>query len=257
MLARSSEDRSSTESAGTVRRRRGLPGSRSAVGGLLVTVAMLGTWFVLTDRHDGTTQRHVIARVDLPAGHRITGADLDLVELDLPPPQSQHTFDDADLLVDSVTRGPVAAGELIQSATIGDPSAEAAVQFSFTIEREWAVGGSIDIGDRIDVYALDANDRAVRVLDDVAVQAVSGGGDGGPADTGRQTITVAETNPDRIGRVLSSIRTGTLTVVRVTDREDPGTTAGSRPATDGEETSAATDAPESPETAEPAREEDE
>lgn len=216
--ARGFADPHPSGSAGVVGRRRGLPGSRSAVGGLLVTVAMLGTWFMVTGRNDTALQPHVVARVDLPAGRRLDLGDLDIVHLDLPAAQRARTFSDVEQLVDVVTRGPIAEGELIQSGALGSAADGAGVQFSFTIEQEWAVGGAIAVGDQIDLYALGSDDRSIRVLEDVTVHSISGSDGGGLGSTGRQTITVSQPEPGQEGEIISAIRTGTLTVVRVTDR---------------------------------------
>src|SRR5699024_7478777 len=139
-----------TETAGRLRPRRGLPGSRAAVGGLLVTVAVLGTWYLNTDRDDGPIHSHVLTTGDLAAGHRLTQDDLQIVTVDLPAAHRERTFEHLDDLVGAVTLGPIGAGEFVQQGAVGEIDDEPGAQFSFSIEREWALAGSISVGDRID-----------------------------------------------------------------------------------------------------------
>lgn len=182
---------------------------------------MLGTWFLAARRDDGPRHGHVVAVFDLAAGHRISEDDLDVIELDLPAELRRSTFEDPAELVDAVTLGPIGAGEILQQAAVGEADAAVGAQFSFSVEQEWAVAGTVTVGDRIDLYATDGADDVRRVLTNVVVRAVSRPGDGGLTDGGRQTITVGGVDADDLGRVVGTTRTATLTVVRVTDARPP------------------------------------
>jgi len=111
--------------------------------------------------------------------------------------------------------GPIRAGELIQTGVVTAAVDGPDAQFSFEVERAWAVGGSVEVGDRIDVYAS-TGDGAERVLTNVTVHAV-GDPAGGLGDAGRQTITVGGPDADSLGRAVAAARGSELTVVRVTD----------------------------------------
>ncbi|HEY4378497.1 MAG TPA: hypothetical protein VGM93_15125, partial [Acidimicrobiales bacterium] len=52
----------------SIRPRRGLPGSRAVVGGLLVAVAALGTFAVTTGAGRHAVPRYIVARRPITAG---------------------------------------------------------------------------------------------------------------------------------------------------------------------------------------------
>lgn len=210
------------DEAGTIRRRRALPGSRAAVGGLLVTVAVLGTWYVSGDRGGGPSQQHVVAAVDLAAGHRLTPDDLGVIDVDLPADHRARTFGSPDELVDALTLGPIGAGEILQEGSVGIATASDGAQFSFAVEQDWALAGDITVGDRIDVYATDRDERTDRVLTNVPVHAISARDDLGPGGSGRIVITVGDADADSTGRIIGPMRSSTLTVVRVTHARSAG-----------------------------------
>lgn len=212
----------SVAEAGSIRRRRSLPGSRAAVGGLLVTVAVLGTWYVSGDRGGGPSQQHVIAAVDVAAGHRLTADDLTVIAVDLPAGHRTRTFAEPDQLIDAITLGPIGAGEIVQASAVGTTPAEEGAQFSFAVEQDWALAGDITVGDRIDVYATDRDDRTERVLTNVPVHAISARDDLGPGGSGRIVITVGAAAADSTGRIIGPMRSSILTVVRVTHARSAG-----------------------------------
>ena len=71
--------------ARTVRRRRGLPGSRAVVGGLLVAASAVGLFAAASRSGDGPTHSYVIARHDLAAGTRLEASHLELAPMEVGP----------------------------------------------------------------------------------------------------------------------------------------------------------------------------
>ena len=67
-----------------IEQRRGLPGSRAVVGGLLMAVAAIGVFAAYTDATSGSGAQVVVAVRDLRVGHVIDQADLRAVAAELP-----------------------------------------------------------------------------------------------------------------------------------------------------------------------------
>jgi Flp pilus assembly protein CpaB len=202
----------------TIRPWRGLPGGRAAVGGLLVTAAVLAVWFLAGGGDRPAGQHYLTAARPLAAGHRIESADLRTIELDLPAGQRASTFADPSDLVGAVTRGPIGTGELVQAGSVGPAGDdEHRAQLSFSVESDWAVAGHLEVGDRIDLYATGDGDTTTRVLANATVQAISSPDGDRLGSAGTQTITVSGPDADALGRAVAATRTATLTVVRVTD----------------------------------------
>lgn len=204
-----------------IRPRRGLPGSRAVVGGLLVAVAALGTWASITSAGRTNEAHYVVADRLIAPGQRIQPEDLRTVAMDLPEGVRPSAFTDPDALVESVALGPIASGELVQSGSVtSSKTAEAAAELSFSVETDWAVAGTLRVGDVIDVFTTD--DRAATavttlVLDDVVIRRISEPGDDGLGSDRNQTITVGVASPDAVEAAVTATRTATVTVVRVTD----------------------------------------
>ncbi|MGH9283827.1 MAG: SAF domain-containing protein, partial [Acidimicrobiales bacterium] len=127
-----------------LRRRRSLPGGRAVVGGFLVALAAVGVFAGYTSATSDTREPFIVARRDLPLGHRITRADLGTLPMDLPGLLRARSYRDPAQLLGSVVIGPVSEGELIQSSAVlsGDQGAGAR-HISFPIESARAVDGGL------------------------------------------------------------------------------------------------------------------
>lgn len=191
------------------------------VGGLLVAVGALGTWAAITSAGRSDESRYVVTDRLIAPGERIQPGDLHTVAMELPEEVRSGAFTDPDAVVESVALGPIAAGELVQSGSVSlSDAAEAAAELSFSVETDWAVAGTLRVGDVIDVFATD--DRAATaittlVLDDVVIRRVSQPGDDGLGVDRNQTITVGVASPETVLDAVTATRTATVTVVRVTD----------------------------------------
>ncbi|MEO6989807.1 MAG: SAF domain-containing protein [Aquihabitans sp.] len=191
------------------------------VGGLLVAIGALGTWAAITSAGRSDEARYVVVDRLIAPGQRIQPGDLHTVAMDLPEGIRSGAFTDPNDVAESVALGPIAAGELVQAGSVASSdAAEAAAELSFSVETDWAVAGTLRVGDVIDVFATD--DRAATtittlVLDDVVIRRVSKPGDDGLGADRNQTITVGITSPDAVVDAVTATRTATVTVVRVTD----------------------------------------
>ncbi|CAN5879818.1 hypothetical protein BH23ACT2_BH23ACT2_28110 [soil metagenome] len=206
--------------APTIRPRKGLPSSRAVAGGLLVSLAAIGTWWAASGAGQGVEDRYVVADRSIGPGEPIEASDVRLASLDLPPALRTAAFTDTDAIVGSVALGPVSEGELLQQGGIGEGTgAPDAAEVSFSLEQDWAVAGSLRAGDEIDVYATSERGESPtseRVLDGAVVRRVATAEGSGFGESRNQTITISVSDPVALGRTVSATRAGLVTVVRVT-----------------------------------------
>jgi Flp pilus assembly protein CpaB len=209
----------------TARSRPGLPSGRAVVGGLLVTVAALVVFAAYAGATTGPTRTAMTVRADLPAGHRLSSDDLERVAVDLPPRTTSATFDDIDALVGAVTLAPLSAGDLVQRSAIL-PGGEAGTprhEFSFPVERERAVNGSLRAGESVDILATFGSgpDAYTVVLARPAtVVAVQDGGRGGLSSGAGLVLTVGLGSAEQVLDVAHASQVAALTVVRSTGVDD-------------------------------------
>ena len=205
-------------SSRTVRRRRGLPGSRAVVGGLLVAAAAVGMFAAASRSAGGPTDSYVVARHDLAAGTRLEPSDLELVPMELAPAVRARAFDRAQPLVGATLVSPLGAGELVQSsAVVARKGDTASRELSFTLERG-RVGTGIKQGERADLTATygTGNDAfTVVVVRQALLVAIdrprTASGDSGPA-----TVTVAVDDPADTLALAHALQLGKVTLVRAT-----------------------------------------
>jgi Flp pilus assembly protein CpaB len=204
--------------ARTVRRRRGLPGSRAVVGGLLVAAAAVGLFAAATTSGGGARRSYVVASHDLAAGTRLQASDLELAAMDLGPASRARAFDTTQPLLGATLVAPLGTGELVQSSTVvarrGDTASR---ELTFTLERG-RVSAGIKQGERADLLATyGTGNEAYTVV--VVRQAVlvaierprTSSGENGPA-----TVTVAVDDPADAVALAHAIQLGKITLVRAT-----------------------------------------
>ncbi|MGI8984433.1 MAG: SAF domain-containing protein [Acidimicrobiales bacterium] len=223
-----SRDRASAGDAGgsgngepagrAVRRRRGLPGSRAVVGGLLVAAAAIGLFAAASRSAGGPVHSYVVARHELAAGTRIQASDLELAPMELAPAVRGRVFDDAGALVGATLVSPLGAGELVQlSAVVSRAADTASRELSFTLERG-RVGTSIKQGERADLLATygTGNDAFTTVVVRQALLVAIERARTGAADTGPATITVAVEDPADAVALAHAVQLAKITLVRAT-----------------------------------------
>ena len=143
-----------TEAGGRrVQRRRGLPGSRAVVGGILVAAAGVGLFSAATTAARPPGHPYVVAQRALTAGTRLEPGDLAVAQVELPAALRARAFDDPALLAGATLLAPVGAGELLQvSAVIAGGTTAGSRELTFTVERG-RIGATIRDGERIDLLA--------------------------------------------------------------------------------------------------------
>lgn len=163
----------------------------------------------------------LIAARDLPSNRPLTAGDFLRAEVALPPDlESRYALGSRDLVGVALSR-PVARGEMIALSSVvtgGDAGAGRAMTIPITAEH--AVGGDLQPGERVDVFATfdsgDVRARTVQVASSVEIiDPVEAGG----LVTGEASVigvTVAVT-PQQAAALTFAIRSAELDVVRVED----------------------------------------
>ena len=201
-----------------VRRRRGLPGSRAVVGGLLVASSAVGLFAVASGSAEGPSHSYVVTRHELAAGTRLQQSDLELATMELAAGVRARVFDSAQPLVGATLVSPLGAGELVQSSAVVARRGDAASrELSFTLERG-RLGVGVKQGERADLLATygSGNDAfTVVVVRQALLVAIerprTSAGDGGAA-----AVTVAVDDPADALALAHAIQQGKVTLVRAT-----------------------------------------
>jgi len=125
------------------------------VGGLVIAVAAVLTFWAYDQSARSPHQLYVVAAHDLIVGQRITPDDLALVALNIPDARLRgQVFGAPSVLVGASVVSPVDAGSLIEaSAVVGRGGPPGSSELSLDIERSRAVGGSLKRGEFVDVLA--------------------------------------------------------------------------------------------------------
>lgn len=219
VMTRSDEDVAPTERHRTraprvVARAPGVPGARAIVGGLLVTVAAVGTFWSWRAATGAPDRAYAVAARALQPGERLDGDAVRFEAVDLPPGVAGAAFTSPAQLEGRVLVAPVNEGELVQEGSVsdqvgGDPAAEV----SITLARDLAVDGRLRPGDTVDVYATE--DETAVAAEGLRVVAVTDAG-GSFADGSELTVTLALPDPTGGVPIVQAAREGQVTLVRTT-----------------------------------------
>jgi hypothetical protein len=193
--------------------------ARLVVGLLLVALSVLGG-LRLAAGSDQSVAVYAAAK-DLPADHVLTAGDLRITRIDassdvlggLVPAASGRPP------VRRVLRFPVAEGGLVATATLGGLKAEGR-EITVPIASDHALGGALQIGDRVDVLAsFDKGTELAKTLTVAAgarvVDVVHADGLFGQRE-GELTALTVSVPPDDVVFVAFAIRNGEIDVVRAT-----------------------------------------
>ncbi|MDQ3989978.1 MAG: SAF domain-containing protein [Actinomycetota bacterium] len=202
----------------SVRRRRGLPGSRAVVGGLLVAASAVGLFAAASSSGDAPVRSYVVARHDVAAGTRLQASDLELAPMELPAPVRSRVFGSAQPLVGATLIAPLGAGELVQSsAVVARKGDTASRELSFVLERG-RVGTGVKHGERADLlatYGTGADAFTTVVVRSALLVAIDRPRNSS-GDAGAATVTVAVEDPTEALALAHAIQLGKVTLVRAT-----------------------------------------
>jgi len=208
-------------------RRAELPSRRALAGALLVTGAAALTFVAAGGDRERPGRPFVVAGRDLAPGAVLGPDDVTTVVIDLPAGVAASAFGDPAALHRAVTLGPVAAGALLTTATVGlaadgeaaAPMAGGYREVSFAVPRARALLGSLAVGDRIDVLAS-IDTRTEVLAQHVLVLATSSASDRSLVVADDVVLTVALDNPADALAVAHGASVGELTVLRSTRAAD-------------------------------------
>jgi len=216
--------------------RRGLPGGRAVVGGLLVAVAAVGIFAAASGIGRGPGTRYLVAARDLAPGEVIEADDVELTTIDLPDGLAGRAFTRPDPVIGAVVVGPVSAGELIQAGGLADGSSGDVPTFSITIDRADANGGELQRGDEVQVfvtYGSGASATTVAVSTDARVVSTSAGEDT-LTSSGDIVVRLAVPAADERSAIINATVAGRITLVRTTGGSDVEATPRFTPDVDGD-----------------------
>ncbi len=195
------------------------------VGGLLVALACLLTWWAAAGSSGAPTTRYVVAARPIGPGERLEPGDLALHTVELDSGLRSSAFTSADSVAGSVALGPIGSGELIQAGSVTlDAPGTSESELTFPVDSTWAVGGRLRAGDRIDVFATYGNgDRSTtsRVLRGAVIRRIDQPSTDHLRTSVQQTITVALGPEVVVADVVDAAQTADVTIVRTTGPDQP------------------------------------
>ncbi len=206
-----------------LRRRRGLPGSRAVVGGLLVAAAAVGLFAAYARVEGGPSQSFVVARHPIAAGTRLEASDLSLEPMELSTAVAGRAFERVSDLVGTTLLTPMEKGELLQASAVAlTPPGGAGRVVSFPVEQGRL--GRLKQGERIDVlatYGSGTDAYTAIVLRRALVTQVERGGSS-LGDSGPTVLTVAVETPADELAMAHALQLAKLTVVVASGSPDEG-----------------------------------
>lgn len=216
-------DRSVARDIRPLGRRPSLPAGRAIIGGLLVTVAAIGTFAAYANANAGPAHSYVVAVAPVLAGQRLTADDLRTIPLELPEGVEQQAFASVAELDGATALAPIDANQLIAPASVRLAGREApgtaTHEFSFALDREKALGGHLQRGERIDAvatYGSGSDAYSQLVIRRARVVDVDTGAKGTVGSSSKVTITVALDDEHEVLEAMHAIEIGKVTLVRTT-----------------------------------------
>lgn len=199
---------------GSRRRRMG----RWSIGHLAVAVAAILAFVAnlafLRARDDMSTV--VVAARPIPAGETVGPGDLATDELRADAAILSTLLTSVEGVDGLVVRRALAAGELVGSADLlSEPAPDGLASMSVPIDDAHAAGGTIRVGDRVDVIDVDGEGAAGYVVRDAPVLAVSDEAAGAFTAAGGGHIVLG-LDDDQVLNVAEAIADGEVDVVVTT-----------------------------------------
>lgn len=195
--------------------RRGLPGGRAVLGGLLMAVAAVGVLLAYRGSGDTAGQTVVVAAHELRPGQRLASRDVRLVAADLPSASRAMAFPSVDAVIGRVVLGPVAEGELLQRGGLTADDGAAANEIAVTLPRANVAVGRLKPGERVDVYVT-RDERTTSVVRGVMVVQIVADADRPVTSERDVEIVVAVDSGEAVAALVHAMRTGEVTIVRST-----------------------------------------
>ena len=195
--------------------------ARTVFGLCLMLVAFAGGQRILADAR--TTVAYWSASRDLPRGAEVAPDDLVISHVQLPSEVAQSYVPATEILTGARLERTVAAGELIPSEWLSESVAGPRREITVPVPAEHAVGGALQVGDSVDIYATFAPEgagaRTTLIARSIEVLSVVEAGGMVLDEEAKVGITVG-VSPEEATRLAFAIRTAELDVVRVVGEDD-------------------------------------
>jgi Flp pilus assembly protein CpaB len=231
-----------------VHRRRPAVGRRALIGGLLVAVAMVGTFATYSTGGDKPADRVLVLRRAVRAGEPLAADDVHEERASLPAAALDSVLSSPAALAGAVALAPLQEGDVLQRSAVllsdqiesgqTDPGLATEREFSLPVERDRALNGEIAQGETVDVLATYGTGesaytvavaRRARVVDVAETT-------GGLGSDGRIEVSLALEDADAVLRATHASVAAVVTLVRSTralpdngaDRYSPGESAPKR-----------------------------
>jgi hypothetical protein len=217
-----------------IRPRRGLPGGRAVVGGLLVAVAAVGIFAAVSGAGRGPSTRYYVAAHDISAGTTLTTADLEAVAIEIPERMEGRVFSDPDALIGAITVGPLSEGELIQAGGLATGADAEIPTFSVAVGKADANAGELSRGDYVQVFATYGTDTAgttVALSPEARIISISEE-DESLAAAGQVVVRLQVASAEERSSIINATVTGRLSLIRVSGAEGVDITPSFRPELD-------------------------
>ena len=199
-----------------IERRRGLPGGRAVLGGVLMAVAAVGVFVAYAQAGQRPTEPVVVAARAIRVGEVVQVDDLRTIEADLPSTASGGTFETAESVAGRVALGPIAAGEIVQEGSVTDqPAVSESHEVAINLPRGQIAVGRLKAGERVDVFVT-YDDRTTSVVRGAEVVEIGADEEGSLTSDREITLVVSVPTGDAVAATVHAIRTGEVTVVRST-----------------------------------------
>jgi Flp pilus assembly protein CpaB len=193
-----------------------LPSGRAVVGGLLLAVAVVGTFTAWQRAAGGPDTSYAVARRPLQPGEQVTADHVRLVPAELDSGSADRAFRTSDAVVGRVALGPIGEGELIQRSLLGDAaSTTPLIEVSFALPRDRAVDGRLRSGDRVDVFVT-YDDHTAEVVQGAQVIGIGGSEGASLAGDLDLTVTLGLEDGARRAELVHAVRAGDVTLARST-----------------------------------------
>jgi Flp pilus assembly protein CpaB len=204
-----------------------MPGRRAVVGGLLVAVAVVGTFAAYSTAGSAPSDRVLVARASVSPGDRLSAADVRVERATLPADLTEHVLSDPDDLADAVALVGLEPGEIVQRSAVLERDASASEttavhEFSLPVDRDRALNGAIARGELVDVLATYGTSDAAYTVTVARRSRVVDVADtsGGLGSDGRVVLTLAMPSPDEVMAATHASAVAVVTVVRATRAGD-------------------------------------
>ena len=198
-------------------------GPRAVVGGLLVAVAMVGTFATYRGGDTAPADRVLVLRRDIRAGERLAAADLSEERADLPDAARAEALGSAAEVAGAIALAPMDEGEVLQPSAVlmadeTNAAGDARREFSLPVERDRALNGEMARGETVDVLATYGTGESAYTVT-VARRAVVVDLEetmGGLGSDGRIVVTLALADADTVLSATHASVAAVVTLVRST-----------------------------------------